>query len=75
MAEVAAGFVGLGIVLRGVGRAGVRVRLAGRDDKGVEVFCCCVDIVGVGLGLIKEPGLGSAGAAGVSLGTDAGVGS
>jgi len=53
MDEEAAGFVGLGIVLRGVGRAGVRVRLAGRDASGVEdgvEDLCCVDIVEAGLG-------------------------
>ena len=53
MDEVAAGFVGLGIAFRGVGRAGVRVRLAGRDASGVDdgvEHLCCVDVVGVGLG-------------------------
>ena len=49
MDEVAAGFVGLGKAFRGVGKAGVRVRLAGRDASGVEDLCC-VDVVGVGLG-------------------------
>lgn len=53
MDEEAAGFVGLGIVLRGVGRARVRVRLAGRDASGVEdgvEDLCCIDIVEAGLG-------------------------
>jgi hypothetical protein len=49
MDEVAAGFVGLGIAFRGVGRAGVRVRLVEREASGVEDFCW-VDVVGVGLG-------------------------
>jgi len=70
MDELAAGFVGLGMALRGVGRAG---RLVERDDSGVEDRCC-VDVVGVGRGLLKEPGRANAGA-GVSLGIDAGVGS
>ena len=80
MDEVAAGFVGLGKALRGVGKAGVRVRLAGRDasdvEDGVEDLCC-VDVFGVGLGWSKEPGRANAGAAGVSFGTEAeaGVGS
>lgn len=53
MDEVAAGFVGLGKAFRGVGKAGVRVRLAGRDASGVDdgvEHLCCVDVVGVGLG-------------------------
>jgi hypothetical protein len=49
MDELAAGFVGLGIAFRGVGRPGVLVRLVERDASGVEDFCC-VDVVGVGLG-------------------------
>jgi len=49
MEELAAGFVGLGIAFRGVGRPGVRVRLVERDASGVEDLCC-VDVVGVGLG-------------------------
>ena len=49
MEELAAGFVGLGIAFRGVGRAGVRVRLVEREASGVEDFCW-VDVVGVGLG-------------------------
>ena len=60
MDEVAAGFVELGIAFRGVGRAGVRVRLVERDASGVEDLCC-VDVVGVGLGRMSEPGRANAG--------------
>jgi hypothetical protein len=74
MDEVAAGFVGLGIAFRGVGRAGVRVRLAERDDSGVEDLCC-VDVVGAGLGWMSEPGRANDGVDGVSFWTEAGVGS
>lgn len=78
--EVAAGFVGLGIALRGVGMAGVRVVLLDLEEGAADADLCCagglilldlavvVVVVGVGLGI-------GFGGAGTVLETGAGLGS
>lgn len=63
---MAAGFVGFGIALRGVGTAGVRVVLLDLDE-GVVVVLCWRG----GLTLLD---LANVGGAGMALGTGAGAG-
>lgn len=77
--EVAVDFVGLGIALRGVGMAGVRVVLLDLEEGAADDDLCCagglilldlavVVVVGVGLGV-------DLGGAGIALETAAGLGS
>lgn len=74
MVEVAAGFVGFGIVLRGAGMAGVRVALLDRDEGAADEDLCCVGgFILLGLAAVVAADL-DVGGAGMALETGAGLG-